>query len=107
MTLSYWRGHKIEFNSNKFWLYFDTKEKVSENNNRECGHCHKNNREDGHDTCIGELPGLMNACCGHGKVNGCYVQFLDGSIVSGENAKIIIDRLSIDVNNVKLSHKSN
>lgn len=28
------------------------------------------------DPCLGELPGVANACCGHGVEEGCYVQFV-------------------------------
>jgi len=32
-----------------------------------CKHCGLNRTEQGHDGCIGELTGVMNACCGHGQ----------------------------------------
>lgn len=40
-----------------------------------CGHCNLPNRVDGHDACLGTIPGVMNACCGHGDVRCAYVQF--------------------------------
>ena len=40
-----------------------------------CKHCGLNRTEQGHDGCIGELIGVMNACCGHGEVEHAYVQF--------------------------------
>ena len=40
-----------------------------------CKHCGLNRTEQGHDGCIGELVGVMNACCGHGEVKMAYVQF--------------------------------
>lgn len=40
-----------------------------------CDHCGKKRTPEGHDGCIGTLEGVMNACCGHGNVNGAYIQF--------------------------------
>ena len=42
---------------------------------KSCGYCGKDNTPEGHDGCLGTLPGLMNACCGHGIESGTYVQF--------------------------------
>lgn len=49
------------------------------------------------DDCLGMLPGLANACCGHNDEKSAYVQFLDGSCVRGKNAIIIQDILKKDV----------
>lgn len=94
MTKNSYRGYEIKFINNK-WIYSDTKEKVSSNINIICGHCVIKNRRDGHDACIGELKNIMNACCGHGKINGCYVQFMNGLSIRGIVAKIIIKILKI------------
>lgn len=32
------------------------------------------------DPCLGKLPGVKNACCGHGLVDG-YIQFENGKVV--------------------------
>jgi len=40
-----------------------------------CNHCQMKRTENGHDPCIGELSGVMNACCGHGETDMAYVQF--------------------------------
>ena len=88
MTLSYYRGHKI-FHVDGLWIYFDTLQPVRYNKNRSCGKCNQPKTTEGHDDCLGTLPGLMNACCGHGKTRDAYIQFLDGSTVQGKKAKII------------------
>jgi len=55
-----------------------------------CTHCNLEKTPEGHDGCLGTLHGLMNACCNHGGTyEGAFVQFLDGSIVNGEDAVII------------------
>lgn len=89
MTTSKHRGNEIEYLNGK-WLYSDTKETVPINYlSRPCGNCGKNYTEEGHDGCLGTLQGLMNACCGHGKSDFAYVQFLDGECIHGEDAIVI------------------
>ena len=41
--------------------------------------------EEGHDPCIASLPGVRNACCGHG-TGLPYVEFLDGTTLRGQEA---------------------
>lgn len=79
---SHWRGHPI-FWDGKAWYYWDTIVKVSEDKNRRCKRCMANNREDGHDPCLGELPGVANACCGHGVRSDSYVHFANGTLIKG------------------------
>ncbi len=57
-----------------------------------CGYCGLKNTVEGHDGCLGTLPGVMNACCGHGPdgYEGPYVQFLDGFSVHGNDAVTIM-----------------
>jgi hypothetical protein len=42
-----------------------------------CGQCHIDRTPEGHDGCLGTLPGnIMNACCGHkGHAEGAYIQY--------------------------------
>lgn len=35
------------------------------------------------DPCLGMLPGVVGACCGHGKKHKAYVQFEDGLTFRG------------------------
>ncbi|WP_106494916.1 hypothetical protein [Lentibacillus sp. Marseille-P4043] len=87
------KGHKIEF-LNGEWVFSDKKEPtVTTWENRLCGHCGLNNTPEGHDGCLGTLPGVMNACCGHGQTNEAYVQFLDRHCVRGNDALAIMDIL--------------
>jgi hypothetical protein len=93
MVKSYLRGHEIEFVNNE-WLYSDTKvPTVQEWKERNCGHCGLSNTPEGHDGCLGTLPGLMNACCGHGEDTRAYVQFLDGSGIHGIDSVTIMNIL--------------
>lgn len=91
------RGHKIEYINNQ-WVYSDTKEPTAETwQDRPCGHCGLHNTSEGHDGCLGTLPIVMNACCGHGQMNEAYVQFHGRSIVSGMDAISLIKRFKESV----------
>ena len=75
----------------------DTGEKFSfsdgEDNLRPCTHCGQLPTDKGHDACIANLPFVTNACCGHGNIKNCYIQFDDGTTVYGERAKKIQEKL--------------
>lgn len=93
MSESYLRGHKIELLNNQ-WVFSDTKEPTdSTYEDRSCGYCNLYQTKEGHDGCLGTLNGIMNACCGHGRSNESYVQFLDGHCVQGKDAGMILDIL--------------
>ncbi len=59
-----------------------------------CGHCKRARTPEGHDGCLGELPGgVMNACCGHGgNAEGAYIQYWDKSRMSGSEAIMVMDQ---------------
>lgn len=57
-----------------------------------CGHCGKENTPEGHDGCVGTLPGVMNACCGHGDTKDAYVQFPNGQIMQKQEALDYINK---------------
>lgn len=78
----YYRGHEI-INTNDGYRFRQTGQLVSENKDIACGHCGMENTSEGHDSCLGELPGVVNACCGHGKEKG-YIQFENGVTIRGK-----------------------
>ena len=80
------RGHEIVEASDGVWLYADTRQPVAKNPERPCGYCGKANTLEGHDGCIGTLPGVINACCGHGITVSAYVQLGALGDVRGEEA---------------------
>lgn len=57
-----------------------------------CGYCGIKRTKEGHDGCIGTLPNIMNACCGHGETKAAYVQFWDKSIIQGQEALDYINK---------------
>jgi len=53
-----------------------------------CIKCHKGHTQEGHDGCLGTLPGqVINACCGHGQGRNAYIQYRRGGIVRGSYAR--------------------
>ena len=88
-------GHDIEYRNNE-WVYAASGIPTMGNWDKiPCGNCDKMLTAEGHDGCLGTLPGVMNACCGHGDIEEAYIQFLDGSIIGGESAVIILEELKI------------
>ena len=82
MIISKWRGHEIRYIED-FWIYSDNNIPVMFNPERVCGVCNADNREDDCDPCLGKLPGVSNACCGHGAREDSYIQFENGFIIRG------------------------
>ena len=74
--------------------YFANTNEPTVGSSRPCGHCRKHPTPEGHDDCLGTLPGVMNACCGHGEVGDAYVQFPGGDSIHGEEAIRKIDELN-------------
>lgn len=79
--MSSWRGHCIVLKNGE-WFYLDGTA-VKEDAMRTCGYCKLPNREDEHDACLGKLPGVVNACCGHGDTHSSYIQFENNKIIRG------------------------
>ena len=73
------RGHPITLKAG-LWVYQDTG-KPTVGNDRPCGHCGMGRTADGHDGCLGVLPGVMNACCGHGNESEAYIQLWTGEVI--------------------------
>jgi hypothetical protein len=64
MVTSFQRGHKIIFKEN-VWVYNDTLDPISVE--RPCKRCGRMPTSEGYDACLGYIPGVVSACCGHGK----------------------------------------
>lgn len=88
-----YRGHKIWFDTrSSCWRYVDSGQSVEDSPERCCGLCKQLRTPEGHDPCLGTLPGVMNACCGHGETSSAYVQFPDGSDIRGDEALEYFER---------------
>jgi hypothetical protein len=52
---------------------------------RPCVSCGLAAGPDGHDPCLGHIPGVKAACCGHGGTVQPYIAWEDGNIMRGED----------------------
>lgn len=66
------RGHLTVYSGNNEWIYEDTGESIRVP--RPCKRCKCFPTAEGHDACLGHIPGAIGACCGHGMESG-YVGF--------------------------------
>jgi hypothetical protein len=84
------RGHSvITHDDGHSWHWEDTGDLVvdeaiaedvdPETFERPCVRCEQYATPDGHDACIAGLPGVSNACCGHG-IDPPYIQFDDEGV---------------------------
>lgn len=82
---STFRGHPIRFDaSTGEWLFDDDGAPVKDSwKGRPCGYCGAFSPPDAPDACLGHLPGVANACCGHGVQSESYVQFENGVVLRG------------------------
>jgi hypothetical protein len=48
----------------------------------DCPHCGKSTIED-YDPCLGILPGVVSACCGHGYREDSFIRFENGVTIRG------------------------
>lgn len=60
---SYDRGHPTHYDGIA-WRFDDTGETAD--GSRVCVRCGRQPTLEGHDACLGSLPGVISACCGHG-----------------------------------------
>jgi len=82
MLTSHDNGNLIIFDEKtKTWVYLDNRTTIH-NNRRPCPKCGHLPTKEGHDYCIANLPGVLNACCGHGVKEG-YIQFENGITIRG------------------------
>lgn len=83
---SNFRGHPIIYCEGQ-WLYEDTMTPIPAGGGeaRPCKRCgsDKWSGNGDHDECLGLLPGVDNACCGHGNRDEAYIRFTNGVVVRG------------------------
>lgn len=76
-------GHDIVTDKDGVTRYCDDLSVLADDNLRPCKKCGLNPTDyGGHDPCIANLPGVRNACCGHG-IDEPYVEFDDGRWLYG------------------------
>lgn len=77
-------GHSIIWKDEQWW-YEDNMEPIPANGGveRPCIKCGELFGREEEDICLGMLPGVDNACCGHGDPSMAYIRFTNGIIVRG------------------------
>ena len=101
MIKSCHRGHSIIFVDNA-WVYEDNGKPVPGYGGEDrpckfCGHSFGRGPDDEDDPCLGHLPGVVKACCGHGVRKDSYIVFENGFTIAGfEIVKEIPKRSRID-----------
>lgn len=104
MKESFWRGHpiiwippikegpvydengKLDPDVEGKWVFEDTKEPVPGYGGKlrpcvKCGKIFEGSNLGDADPCLGELPGVDNACCGHGVKELSYIRFVNGTVI--------------------------
>lgn len=79
MVKSFSRGHEI-FWDGAYWRFIDTG--AIDDGARPCKRCGKSPTPEGYDACLGHIPGVMSACCGHG-VEQPYIVSIDATVIVG------------------------
>ena len=86
MQRSFFRGHSIVWENDQ-WVYEDTRQPLPATGGivRPCAKCGKETTlgEGEVDPCLGVLPGVDNACCGHGRREDAFIRFQNGVYVEG------------------------
>ncbi len=74
------RGHHAYYDRfNKCWRFVKNRQCIKDGQPLSCERCGCKPTPEGHDACLGTLPGIKAACCGHGVNKGCVV-WKDGMI---------------------------
>lgn len=77
---------------------YHTPEMVSAGQVGECIKCGLGPSPEGHDGCLGTLPGdIMNACCGHGEYAQAYIQYWNAPDIRGKDAIKEQERLKLSL----------
>lgn len=86
MVRSHFRGYPI-IRVNGKWVYRDTGEMAGFDGTirpcKKCGKTFGGSDMGDPDPCLGNLPGVDNACCGHGVREDSYIRFTNGLVVKG------------------------
>ena len=82
---TYIRGHLVIYDEDKEkWVY--AADRVSIEMPRPCVRCGRFPTIEGYDACLGYIPGVKSACCGHG-VEPPYLVTNEGRELRGEEAR--------------------
>ena len=87
---SFFRGWPIVYDGSN-WRYEDTGDLSGFDGIlrpcKRCGCTFEGSNAGDPDPCLGELPGVDNACCGHGERSQAYIRFSNGLVIDGFEIK--------------------
>lgn len=90
---TYFRGHPIIYKDG--WVYEDDEVPAGFSGVvrpcKKCGLLFEGSNNGDPDPCLGVLPGVDNACCGHGRREDSYIRFTNGVIVRGFEVETLND----------------
>jgi hypothetical protein len=90
------RGHPIRYDfAADSWFYISDGQPTQGTPPRPCTRCLRPPTPEGHDPCLGTIPGAQNACCGHGDVVKAYAQFEGGSVIRFQEALDLFAALGV------------
>ena len=81
---AFFRGHPVEWRYFR-WVYSDdlTPLPATGGKRRPCKRCGVDWPIELEDGCLGRLPGVDNACCGHGVQGEAFIRFTNGMVIKG------------------------
>lgn len=92
MVTSYLYGHAAYYDETAGqWRYQDTHEIVEIPSTRPCPQCHQLPTPEGHDACLGEIPGVCAACCGHGIEMGYIAWDCSGDTATFRPVALVVE----------------
>jgi hypothetical protein len=102
------RGHDVRHLGNGEFVWADTGEpyETSYSAGRPCAKCERPPTKEGFDACLRRLPGVVAACCGHGKDEG-YLLFENGVAITLPVNPIIEFRPEVAKNARKTQEEAN
>jgi len=92
---SYWRGHSIIWLKNEQkWVFENDHSDIMANGGEirpcvKCGKIFNGSNKGKPDACIGTLPGVDNACCGHGIISDAYIRFTNGVVIKNFTIEVL------------------
>jgi len=81
MNLNYLMGHGV-YMADDMLIARNSRGQFINIDKLKCTKCKKKATKDGQDPCIANLPGVTDACCGHGRHEG-YIVFENGVKITG------------------------
>ena len=87
MSTSKMNGNLIYYDeAAEIFRYASDDEPINWNNHRPCPKCGKRPLDTSEDACLGHLPGVVQACCGHGGEG--YIEFENGVTIHFRGCEI-------------------